>query len=111
MTAALERCGWSAARPGRTLSPGKTRYPFYRGLSGPHGQSGRAENLAPPGKIQRILCQITMIKLCPCVKEYRGVEMKLRSCLTFALDGNGRVIPSGSEMWRHGDNPSDLLAN
>jgi len=21
---------WSAARPGRTLPPGKTRYPFYR---------------------------------------------------------------------------------
>ena len=25
---------WSAARPGRTLPPGKTRYPFYRRLGG-----------------------------------------------------------------------------
>ena len=31
---------WLAARPGRTLPPGKTRYPFYRGLGGPQGRSG-----------------------------------------------------------------------
>jgi len=40
---------WSAARPGRTLPPGKTLYPFYRRLGGPQGRSGRAENLVPPG--------------------------------------------------------------
>jgi len=45
MTAALEGGEWSAARPGRTLLPGKTRYPFYRRLSGPQGRSGRAEYL------------------------------------------------------------------
>jgi len=45
MTAALEGGEWSAAHPGRTLSPGKNRYPFYRRLGGPQGQSGRAENL------------------------------------------------------------------
>jgi len=28
MTAALEGGEWSAARPGRTLPSGKTRYPF-----------------------------------------------------------------------------------
>ena len=32
MTAALEGGELSAARPGRTLPPGKTRYPFYRRL-------------------------------------------------------------------------------
>ena len=47
MTAALEGAEWSAARPGRTLPPGKTRYPFYRRLGGPQGRSGRAENLVP----------------------------------------------------------------
>ena len=46
MTAALE---WSAARPGRTLPLGKTRYPFYRRLGGPQDRSGRAENLVPTG--------------------------------------------------------------
>ena len=28
---------WSAACPGRTLPPGKSRYPFYRRLGGPEG--------------------------------------------------------------------------
>ena len=45
MTAALKGSEWSAARPGRTLPPGKTRYPLYRRLGGPQGRSGRAENL------------------------------------------------------------------
>ena len=49
MTAALERCEWSAARLGRTSPPGKTRYPFYRRLGGPQGRSERAENLVPTG--------------------------------------------------------------
>jgi len=30
MTAALEGGEWSAARPGRTLPPGKTHYPFLQ---------------------------------------------------------------------------------
>ena len=49
MTAALEGGEWSAARPGRTLPPGMTRYPFYRRLGGPQGRSERAENLTPTG--------------------------------------------------------------
>ena len=49
MTAALEGGEWSAARPGRTLPPGKTRYPFYRRLGGPQGRSERAENFFPTG--------------------------------------------------------------
>jgi hypothetical protein len=49
MTAALEGGEWSAARPGRNLPPGKTRYPFSWRLDGPQGRSGRAENLVPTG--------------------------------------------------------------
>jgi len=49
MTAALERGEWSAARPGHTLPPGKTRYPFYRRLGGPQSRSGQAEKLVPTG--------------------------------------------------------------
>ena len=49
MTAALEGGEWSAARPGRTLPPGKTRYPFCRRLGGPQGRYGRAENLVSTG--------------------------------------------------------------
>ena len=47
MTAALEEGEWSAARPGRTLPPGKTRYPFYSKLGGSKRRAGRAENLVP----------------------------------------------------------------
>jgi len=49
MTATLEGGECSAARPGRTLPPGKTRYPFYGRLSGTQGRSRRAENLVPTG--------------------------------------------------------------
>jgi len=39
--------GGSVPRPGRLYPLGKARYPLYRRLGGPQGQSGRAENLAP----------------------------------------------------------------
>jgi hypothetical protein len=53
MTAALEGGEWSAARPGRTLPTGKTRYPFYMRLGGPQDRSGREENLVPTGSRSR----------------------------------------------------------
>ena len=46
---------WSAARPGRTLPPGKTQYPFYSSLGGRKGRSGRAENLIRTGIRSRTL--------------------------------------------------------
>jgi len=49
MTAALEGGEQSAAHTSRTLSPGKTWYPFYRRLGGPQGRSGGEENLIPTG--------------------------------------------------------------
>jgi len=49
MTAALEGGEWSAARPGRTLPPGKTWYPLYRKLGGPQDRSGWEEILVPTG--------------------------------------------------------------
>ena len=55
MTAALEEGEWSAARLGRTLPPGKTRYPIYTRFGGPQGLSGRAENLVPTGIRSRTL--------------------------------------------------------
>ena len=49
MTAPLEGGECSAARPRRTLPPGKTRYPLYRRMGGLQERSGRAENLVPTG--------------------------------------------------------------
>ena len=49
MTAALEEGEWSAARPGYTLPPGKTRYHFIGGWVGPRaGLDGRKIS-SPPG--------------------------------------------------------------
>ena len=53
LTTTLEGGEWSAARPGRTLTPGKTQYPFYRRLGGPQGRSGLTENLVPTGILSR----------------------------------------------------------
>jgi len=40
----------SASRRGRSLPPGKTRYPFYRRLGGPQGRSEQVRKIsAPPG--------------------------------------------------------------
>jgi hypothetical protein len=38
----------SASRPGRCLPPGKNRYPLYRRLGGPQGQSGQVRKISAP---------------------------------------------------------------
>jgi hypothetical protein len=44
----LDGGGWSAPHPGR-FTPGKeTRYPMYRRLGWPEGQSGRVRKISPP---------------------------------------------------------------
>jgi len=48
MTTALEGGEGSASRPGCSLPPGKTRYPLYRRLCGPQGQSGQVWKISPP---------------------------------------------------------------
>ena len=48
MTTALEGGEGSASRPGRSLPPGKTRYPLYTGLGGPQVRSGQVRKISPP---------------------------------------------------------------
>ena len=48
MTKALEGGEGSVSRPGRSLPPGKTRYPLYRRLCGPQGRSGQVRKTSPP---------------------------------------------------------------
>jgi hypothetical protein len=38
----------SASRHGRSLLPGKIRYPLYRRLGGRQGQSGQVRKILPP---------------------------------------------------------------
>ena len=46
MTTALEEGEGSASRPGRSLPPGKTRYPLYRRLGGIQGRSGQVRKIS-----------------------------------------------------------------
>jgi hypothetical protein len=40
----------SASRPGRSLRPGRARYPLYRRLGGPQDRSGQTRKISPqPG--------------------------------------------------------------
>ena len=48
MSTELERGEGSALRSGRSLPPGKTRYPLYRRLGGPQGRSGQVRKISPP---------------------------------------------------------------
>ena len=78
ITAALEGGEWSAAHPGRTLPPGKTRYPFYRRLGGPQGRSGGAENLVPTGirsrTVQPVVSRYTDWAAGPTGKDRKDVK-------------------------------------
>ena len=50
----------SGSRPGRSLPPGKTRYPLYRKLGGPQGRSGQVRKiLTPPGFDPRTVQPVT----------------------------------------------------
>ena len=44
----------SASRPGRSLPPRKTRYPFYRRLGGPQGRSRQVRKISPPPVAQSL---------------------------------------------------------
>ena len=48
LNSALEGGEGSASRPCRSLTPGKTRYLFYRRLGGPQGRSGQVCKISPP---------------------------------------------------------------
>ena len=79
MTTALEWGEWSAARPGRTLPPGKNRYPLYRKVGRPQGRSRRAENFAPAGSdswtIRPVVSRYTDWATQP--TEWSGQDLKL----------------------------------
>jgi hypothetical protein len=50
MTTALDGGEGSASRSGRSLPPGKTRYPLYRRLDGSQGRTGEVRRISPsPG--------------------------------------------------------------
>ena len=89
MTAALEGGEWSAARPGRNLPPGKTRYPFYRRLGWPQGRSGRAENLVLTGirsrTVHSVVSRYTDWATRPTREKYHWEHIDLEGNIIFEL--------------------------
>jgi hypothetical protein len=52
----------TASRRGRSLPPGKTRYPLYRLLGGPQGRSGQVRKSSPqPGFDPRTVYPVVML--------------------------------------------------
>ena len=92
MTTALEGSEGSAARPGRTLPSGKTRYTLYRRLAGPQGRSGRAENLAPPGfdprTVQPVVSRYTDWATRPTLKTILFIYPYIRQPFLFVIMEN-----------------------
>ena len=84
----------SASRPGRSLHPGKTRYPLYRRLGGPQGRSGEVRKIssAPgfdPRTVQPVASLCTDYAIRPTVRNVAHVNIvcaKLRSLLMLAPD-------------------------
>jgi hypothetical protein len=70
MTTALGGGEGSASRPGRSLPPGKTRYPIYSRLGGPQGRSGHVRKISPPPgfyprTVQPVKCTLVQaLRLC-----------------------------------------------
>ena len=62
MTTALEGGEGTASRPGRSLPPGKTRYPLYRRLGGLQGRSGRVQKISPPQGFDPLTAQPVAIR-------------------------------------------------
>ena len=95
MTVALEGGELSAARPDRTLPPGKTQYPFYRRLGGPQGRYGWAENLVltriRSQTFQPVVSRYTDWATRPTQrrkvvkKNYQRLEMRSREYVTWAI--------------------------
>jgi len=99
MTAALEAGEWSAARPGRTLPRGKTRYPFYRRLGGSQVRSGRAEILASTGIRSRTVE--------PVVSRYTDWATRSTNNRYVETGCYGRMIWDSLKKWKLGNRSSD----
>jgi len=103
MTAALEGGEWSAARPGRTLPPEKTRYPLYRRLGGPQGRSGRAEILIPTRirsrTVQPIVSRYTDWATGPTLKRVEYILMSYKSLILARTDSFLYLQESWKRIW------------
>jgi hypothetical protein len=80
MTMALEGGEWSAARPGRTLPLGKTRYPLYRRLGGPQGRSGQVQKISPPPGFDPRTVQPVVSRTSACIILFTRCNLEVTTC-------------------------------
>ena len=71
----------SASHHGRSLPPGKTRYPLYRRLGGPQGRSGQVRKISPPPGF-----------------DPRTVQPKTSRYTDSAIPANERLLSNSSEI-------------
>ena len=95
MTTALKAVEGSASRPGRFLLPGKTRYPLYRRLGGPQGQSGHVRKISPPPgfdprTVQHVASRYTDYAIRPLM--YRTSSKRVRDVLTIPFSFGVRTL-------------------
>jgi len=90
MTTALEGGEGSVSRPGRSLPPGKTRYPLYRRLGGPQGWSEQVRKISPPPgfdprTVQPVASRYTNCATRPTLFPYTARIYPLQSHPTYLL--------------------------
>ena len=88
---------WTATRSGRTLPPGKTRYPFYRTLGVPQGRSGQVrKNLVHTGIRSRIVQPVAQSL---CRLSYRAHRRDKRDKKLFHSDPSNTAT-CFTDSWR-----------
>ena len=75
------------SRPGRTLPPGKIRYPSYRRLGGPQGWSGQVRKISPPpgfffiSHLYFICCNHSCFHTCEYIYIYIYIYIYMYVCM------------------------------
>jgi hypothetical protein len=110
---------WSASRPGRSLPPGKTRYPLYRRLGGHQGRYGQVRKISPspqsgfdPRTVQPVANRYTDCATRPMTGRLCKVEkdgkFTVKALSPHSVEGHGRTIDSrtaaGPTKFRTRDN-------
>ena len=95
---ALEGGEGSASQLGRSLPPGKTRYPLYRRLGGPQGRSGQVRKISPPPRFDPRTVQ-------PVASRYTDYATRPTIChdlsLSSPLPASSNSLSQGLPSCRH----------
>ena len=87
-----------AARSGRTLPPGETRYPLHRRLCGPQGRPGQVRKISPPTAFDPQTVQ-------PAASRYPYCATRSTVCRRRGLGG----FPNYSQIPRHRESGQSSL--